>query len=319
MRCRSKTNKHQWKRRLIWAASFLILASGLLALLVFRRVYFSNQDYPRLARLQWNHSAASAPLPDRPLFIGHRGAAMASTTNDLLIGNTGSAIQLAIDAGAEWIEIDIRRSSDGHLVVFHDETIDLKTTGVGKVAALTLDQLQAVEVLTDPAERILTLNEVFETYHAGDRKWILDIKARGIRDQLLEWIEHKIPKDQIILFGRFDILQEYASSDYAMGYTAISQHSTDRLKMILAPSSLIQRCELLDCDYLVLPVGHASRSLVASATERHIEVWVYGTDDESDIRHLTGSGVRGFIIDRPQSTIPLFASDGVEPTPDVDH
>ena len=64
------------------------------------------------------------------------------------------------------VEIDVRKTADGRLVLMHDATIDRTTNGSGKVSELTLDSIRncylkaADSTLTDL--RVPTLDEVFE-------------------------------------------------------------------------------------------------------------------------------------------------------------
>lgn len=51
----------------------------------------------------------------RPLIVAHRGASKAATEN------TVKAFQLARDLGADWVELDVRLSSDGECAVVHDQ------------------------------------------------------------------------------------------------------------------------------------------------------------------------------------------------------
>ncbi|MCL4834436.1 MAG: hypothetical protein KJZ86_18470 [Caldilineaceae bacterium] len=79
------------------------------------------------------------PIPARPVAIAHRGDSAHAPENTL------AAFQHAIDAGADWLEMDVQMSDDGHLVVIHDTTVDRTTNGSGRVADLTLAQLQALD------------------------------------------------------------------------------------------------------------------------------------------------------------------------------
>ena len=79
------------------------------------------------------------PIPARPLAIAHRGDSAHQPDSTL------AAFRRAIDAGADWLEFDVQMSDDGHLVVIHDTTVDRTTNGSGRVADLTLAQLQALD------------------------------------------------------------------------------------------------------------------------------------------------------------------------------
>src|SRR5262245_19734930 len=75
-----------------------------------------------------------------PLRIGgHRGAP------DVAPENTLVGFQAAQDAGCEYIETDVRRSSDGQLVVLHDPRVERTTDGHGRASQLTLAQLVALD------------------------------------------------------------------------------------------------------------------------------------------------------------------------------
>ncbi len=56
--------------------------------------------------------------------------------------------------GPVLIEIDVRRTSDGELVLMHDETLDRTTTGAGPVSAVTLAAFRALQ-LKDESGRVL--------------------------------------------------------------------------------------------------------------------------------------------------------------------
>jgi len=77
--------------------------------------------------------------PGRPLIIGHRGAASHFPENTI------PAFQAAIRAGANAIELDVRITRDGALVVIHDKTVDRTTSGSGRISDLTLAQIKALD------------------------------------------------------------------------------------------------------------------------------------------------------------------------------
>ncbi|MFW5948631.1 MAG: glycerophosphodiester phosphodiesterase, partial [Halolamina sp.] len=57
--------------------------------------------------------------------VGHRGA------EGLAPPNTLTAVRAALDVGVDGIELDVWRSSDGELVLFHDAVLDWDSTGSG--------------------------------------------------------------------------------------------------------------------------------------------------------------------------------------------
>ncbi len=71
--------------------------------------------------------------------ISHRGEHLAHPENTL------AAFQAAIDAGADFFELDVRTTSDGRLVLMHDRTVDRTTNGKGLVREMTFEQIRALD------------------------------------------------------------------------------------------------------------------------------------------------------------------------------
>ncbi|MFO0681315.1 MAG: glycerophosphodiester phosphodiesterase family protein [Sandaracinus sp.] len=75
------------------------------------------------------------------LASSHRGA---GAPGGLTPENTLSGIRAAIAFGADLVEMDVRATRDGHLVLMHDDTVDRTTQGTGPLADLTLAEVQAL-------------------------------------------------------------------------------------------------------------------------------------------------------------------------------
>jgi len=96
--------------------------------------------------------ALRGPLPSDPQLIAHRGGTADHPENTMV------AFRYAIEIGADWLEMDVQRTQDGVLVVFHDETVDRTTDGTGNVKDLTLEQLRALDA--GDGEQVPTFEEV---------------------------------------------------------------------------------------------------------------------------------------------------------------
>ncbi len=87
--------------------------------------------------------------PSAGVFIvAHRGCHNASPQQQLAAApeNSLAALEHCVRLGVDMMELDVRRSADGALVVIHDATVDRTTDGRGKVADLTLAQLQTLRL-----------------------------------------------------------------------------------------------------------------------------------------------------------------------------
>lgn len=82
---------------------------------------------------------ALRPPNGDPAIIAHRGDSARAPENTL------AAIELAIEAGADMVEIDVGFSADRALVVIHDATLERTTSGAGEVRALPLAALRSLD------------------------------------------------------------------------------------------------------------------------------------------------------------------------------
>lgn len=118
------------------------------------------------------------------LIVAHRGASARAPEN------TMEAYRLAVEAGADAIELDIHLSQDGQLAVIHDDTVDRTTDGAGSVTGFNMDTLRQFDAgarFTAPngstpyagkGLKIPTLPEVLD-WLPGDIGLVVEIKARA--------------------------------------------------------------------------------------------------------------------------------------------
>lgn len=110
--------------------------------------------------------------------IAHRANSGHSPENSL------SGIKQAFDEGADQIEVDVRATSDGELVLMHDETVDRTTDGLGPVSSMSLSTLKKLDAGSwfSPVyagEQVPTLIEALKAAK-GRGKLLLDVKSVNI-------------------------------------------------------------------------------------------------------------------------------------------
>lgn len=92
----------------------------------------------------------------KPKIIAHRGASAHAPEN------TMAAFQLALDQGADGIELDVMLTKDNRIAVIHDDTVDRTTDGSGRVRDMTLAELQALDA--GGGEKIPGLEQVLDRF-----------------------------------------------------------------------------------------------------------------------------------------------------------
>jgi glycerophosphoryl diester phosphodiesterase len=124
------------------------------------------------------------------LLSGHRGY------RDGEIENTMKAFQKAIVEKIDYVEFDVKQTSDGVLVVYHDELLARLLHVNKRIGKMAWPDLQGCQY--DDGQHVLTLDEFF-TACKGKIKPMLEIKARNIEKQVLALVEkHGLENDIII-------------------------------------------------------------------------------------------------------------------------
>lgn len=140
--------------------------------------------------------------------IAHRGASGHAPES------TMAAFEMAHEWGVDYLELDAQLSSDGEVVVFHDDTIERTSDGEGAINDYTLEELKALDTGTwfneanpDSASdefagaQMLTLDELFE--HFGhDARYYIETKSPQLNPGLEEALVEKLEEYDMIKSGR---------------------------------------------------------------------------------------------------------------------
>ena len=145
----------------------------------------------------------SGATGERPvLVIAHRGCWQATSENSI------AAIEACVASGVDIVELDVRRTADGVLILMHDETVDRMTSGRGRVEDLTLEQIQALRLRRGKGgENAALTSEAPPTFEAAMRATSgrvfvnLDAKADVYDDAFLV-LERVGATDEIIMKRR---------------------------------------------------------------------------------------------------------------------
>ena len=139
------------------------------------------------------------------MIFAHRGASAHAPENTI------AAFELALAQNADAIELDVKLSADGHIMVIHDSTVDRTTGSHGRVKDLSLAQLRSLDAGSFfsekfHGEKIPTLAEVFEA--VGKRTFInVELKnCSAPRDQLVETVCMLVKKFSLqnhVMFSSF--------------------------------------------------------------------------------------------------------------------
>jgi glycerophosphoryl diester phosphodiesterase len=154
---------------------------------------------------QYAPAPALQAAPKKIVVISHRGEHLKHPEN------TMAAFQAAIDAGADYFELDVRTTSDGKFVIMHDSTLDRTTNGTGEVHKHTFDEIRALDAGAkfSPAfvgTKVPTLDEAFDLAH-GKINVYVDTKYADPQ-QLIDTIVRHDMQDHVVIYGNPFFLYE---------------------------------------------------------------------------------------------------------------
>ena len=248
----------------------------------------------------------------RPLLIGHRGAASEAPENSMV------ALKLALELGAGALELDVRRSADGVLVVIHDPDLARTTRDRGRVSELTAARIGRADLAdaSDPdiprwhqPVRIPHLEEVFETFPGVEIT--VDVKDPSAGQDVVNLIERFGRESDTILYIESGT-ETRAFRDYR-GRRATSVGQAARLAT--DPSWLAEASEREVPEVVHTPLRHGGLDLVDSSfvqtvheSGRTIQVWT--VDDPPTMEWLVDCGVDGIITNDVRAAVARFGRQG---------
>ena len=229
----------------------------------------------------------------RPTFmnIAHRGASAYAPEN------TFSAFDKALALGADHAEMDVHFSSDGHIVVIHDDTVDRTTNGSGTVADLSLHQLQSLDAggwfsAEYGDQRIPTLHGILERYK-GKLHFHIEIKAevQGLSQNTADLVRsHGVTGSVTIVSfqqARLDELMAYAP-ELPAGWLVREMDD-----------SIPEQAESMGLTLLYPHADFVTRELVDDLHQRGFAVRAWGADNEEMMRRVVDAGADGLTVDFP--------------------
>jgi glycerophosphoryl diester phosphodiesterase len=215
------------------------------------------------------------------LNIAHRGA------NSLEPENTLIAFQKAIDLNVDGIELDVHLSSDGAIMVIHDETIDRTTSGNGFVKQYTASALKkyGIPTLIDVLE--LTNRNCFVN---------IELKGLGTAKPVTELIEYYILNknwhNTDFLISSFDwkMLEEVQLLNPKIRIGVLTEEAFERALAFAKKTKAFS----INPDFRLL-----TKENVALIQENGFEVYPWTVNSTEDLQKIKSFNVNGIISDFP--------------------
>ena len=128
----------------------------------------------------------------------HRGASAYSPENTMI------SFRKALQLGANGIELDLQRTKDGKIVIFHDKNIDKKSNGKGKISDYTYKELLDFDFgswfdIKYKDERIVLFENFAKEFLSKNLTFAIELKQEGIEKDVLDIIKKYATYDDIYI------------------------------------------------------------------------------------------------------------------------
>lgn len=267
--------------------------------------------------------------------IAHRGASGHAPESTL------AAYEQAFEWGVDYLELDVQITSDGQLVVFHDDVIDRTSDGEGNIHDHTLEELKALDVgswfneaypdSANPAfegAELLTLDELFE--HFGhDARYYIETKSPqlnpGLEEALVEALEaHDMVDTGRVLVQSFEqesLLKVHELNENVPLIQLVWYHPDEEDNTQLkewtdvtpAPDdmtdedfqAIAEYAVGIGTNYLYEQQVVIDEAFIHQAHENGLSVHVYTVNDTEEMERLMEWGVDGLFTDYPDRLLEL--------------
>jgi glycerophosphoryl diester phosphodiesterase len=239
----------------------------------------------------------------KPIIFAHRGASGYAPENTI------AAFEMAVSLGAEAIELDTKLSSDGVVMVMHDQTVDRTTGQSGNLRTFTAQQLRQMDAGSHfdakfAGEKVPTLAEVFE---AVGQKIFINIELTnyqtsgdGLVDKVIELIDQYSMNERVI-FSSF-------LPSNLLRARKLKPNIPAAILCLPGKEGLISRSfagKWISPELIHPFFSDVNAGMMKREKNRHRKVNVWTVNEPEEMKRLLNLGVQGIITDFPDIAVQL--------------
>lgn len=296
---RTDPTRRRWRSVLAVVALVVVLAAG----------YLFGYE-PR-------HSGTLVAPPPHPLVFAHRGFGDHAPDNSLF------AVERALQAGMDGVDVDGQLTRDGEIVIFHDLSVDRLTTSMGRVREKTLQQMLALDLGAkfDPPMQGAPVRTFEDFVRTAKGRGILMVelkvpgaKPTGMEQRAVDIIrKHGAQKDVVLSSFNPLVLYRIKRIDPEIRTALIFMDTNWNPELVaeIKPGDLVNLPWPLRQEFIRRAVRKIVRPDLLSinhqvdekVTDRLIAkgwpVFIWTPDEEGDIRRALAKRPYGVISDQP--------------------
>ena len=223
--------------------------------------------------------------------IAHRGFNKKYPENTLL------SFRKAIEAKADYSELDVHFSADKEIVVIHNKTTGNVANKNLVVNKSNLDDLKSLDI--GEGEKIPTLQEVFDLCK-GKMGINIEIKGSGMAESVVNLVEKNGMVDDVII-------SSFMHSEVAQAKKLNPEINCATLEL-LGTSRLIKRALKINADSINPPFIMTTQKLCSKAHDSGLLVNPWSTDKPNDWKRLIINGADSIITNDPEGLYNFLAN-----------
>ncbi len=257
----------------------------------------------------------------KPRLFAHRGSSGNAPENTL------ASFELAVEQGADILEMDVHATSDGHIVVMHDAVVDRTTNGMGPITGFSLAELKKLDAgyrftpdggktfpFRGKGVTVPTLREVAERF--PEVPFNIEIKECETPNEhttyaLLKELGHAeivfLAGEKDFMVGRVRAVDAELPTNLCGPEVLefIQRTFQDSWEGYTPPGSALQIPE----QYEGIPV--LTPELLEAAHRFGLEVHIWTVNEEADMRRQLEMGVDGIMTDYPDRLMTVVRELGL--------
>ncbi len=241
-------------------------------------------------------------------FLAHRGLTVGENSQPL-DENTQLAFERALQVGAGYLEVDVRASRDGVVVVCHDEDLARIAGRPEKVAELDWAALQAIRLRK--GGKLMSLEDLLSRFASA--RINIDIKSLDAASGTVQAVRGQNALDRVLI-SSFSKKRRMAASELLPG-VATSSSASELLALWLAHKLGLKaqmRRILSGLDALQIPTSRGplrfdGESFIDAVKGFGVEIHYWTINDPEIARRLRARGANGVVSDRIDLIIAALA------------
>lgn len=236
---------------------------------------------------------------NNPLVFAHRGA------NSFAPENSLQAFEEALKIDCDGVEMDVRCTGSGDLVIFHDRSLQRMTGGNGNIQQMNLAQIRSYYLAGNPKYKIPTLEEALDLIQ---NKAIINLEVKrefarsnGYEEKIIKILnDFKLMENIIISSFNPLVLKKFALKAPYLHLGFIYRNRTQKL-MTLGTS-----LRSLHINFRTL-----SKRYLNAMQAKGYKIFPWTVDRLNDMKQLVEMGVDGIITNRPEVYLEMVRNNNI--------